>query len=176
MRYETSYVIVSGVAWIRRSRVETPQGHVEDSVWIVLFDGERPVARKSQAGNSTIESGALDGIDWDLRWTPRGAAFETPHRLLRRVAPSHLVTIPALAISGHIGDRVFEDAPGHTARLWGKRHARTWGWAHASTPDGRWVHLLTAEAPPLPRLAQHGTERGGPGIPIARSAVEAPRA
>jgi hypothetical protein len=175
VRYETSYVIVAGIAWIRRSRVEMRDGRVEDAVWLVLFDGEQPEARKGVAGASTIERGELDGISWDLRWTALATPFETPHPLLRRFAPSHLVTTPALSISGRIGDRVLEEAPGHTARLWGKRHAQTWGWAHASTRDGRWTHLLTVLAPPLPRAAQHATERGGPGFPIARSRVEPPR-
>jgi len=173
--YETSYVIVAGVAWIRRSRVETHDGRIEDTVWLVLFDGEQPVARRSEAGDSTIERGELDGIAWDLRWHVLSAPFETPHALLRRVAPTHLVTIPALSISGRIGDRVLDAAPGHSARLWGKRHAQTWGWAHASTSDGRWAHMLSASAAPLPRVAQHATERGGPGFPLARSHVEPPR-
>jgi hypothetical protein len=176
VRYDTSYVIVAGVAWIRRSRVETQNGRVDDSVWVVLFDGEQPVARKGAAGDSTIERGELDGISWDLRWTALAASFETPgNALLRRVAPTHLVTTPALSISGRIGDRLLDEAPGHTARLWGKRHAQTWGWAHASTADGRWAHLLTARAPPLPRVAQHATERSGPGLPLARSRVEPPQ-
>jgi hypothetical protein len=176
VRYETSYVIVAGIAWIRRSRVETQDGRLEETVWLVLFDGEQPEARKGVAGASTIERGELDGISWDLRWTALAVPFETPSNpLLRRVAPTHLVTTPALAISGRIGDRMLDAAPGHTARLWGKRHAQTWGWAHASTSDGKWAHLLTASAPPLPRVAQHATERGGPGFPIARSSVEPPR-
>lgn len=175
MRYETSYVIVSGVAWIRRSRVETRDGRIDDSVWVVLFDGERPVVHKSDAGSATIERGSVDGVEWELHWVPVASAFETPHRLLRTIAPSHLVTTPALRISGRVGDRVLDGVPGHMARVWGKRHARMWGWAHASNLDGTWIHLLTAEAPPLPRVAQHGTERGGPGVPIARSRVEPPR-
>jgi hypothetical protein len=125
VRYDTSYVIVAGVAWIRRSRVETQNGRVDDSVWVVLFDGEQPVARKGAAGDSTIERGELDGISWDLRWTALAASFETPgNALLRRVAPTHLVT---------------------------------------------------ARAPPLPRVAQHATERSGPGLPLARSRVEPPQ-
>lgn len=175
MRYATSYVIVAGIAWLRRSRVETQDGRVEDTVWLVLFDGEQPVARRGVAGESTIERGELDGISWDLSWTELATPFETPNRLLRTVAPTHLVTTPALSISGRIGDRVLDAAPGHTARLWGKRHVQTWGWSHASTADGTWAHLLSALAPPLPRVAQHATERGGPGFPIARSHVEPPR-
>ncbi len=175
MRYETSYVIVAGIAWLRRSRVETSDGRVEEAVWLVRFDGEQPVARKGVAGDSTIERGELDGVSWDLRWSELAAPFETPHRLLRGVAPTHLVTMPALSISGRIGDHVLDEAPGHAARLWGRRHAQAWGWAHASTADGRWAHVLTASAPPLPRVAQHATERGGPGFPLARSSVEPPR-
>jgi hypothetical protein len=77
-------------------------------------------------------------------------------------------------VDGRVGEQMIERAPGHTARLWGKRHAREWGWAHASTADGRWAHLLTALAPPLPRLAQHATEKGGPGLPLARGRVDPP--
>ena len=175
MRFETTYVIVAGIAWIRRSRVETCDGRVEESVWLVTFDGEHSDAHKEPAGDSTINSGRVAGIEWSLGWVELAPQFETPHRLLRRVAPTQLVTKPALAISGHIGDRVLDRAPGHTARLWGRRHARSWGWAHASEPDGRWAHLLTASAPPLPRVSQYATNEGGPGLPIARGNVHAPR-
>ena len=90
-------------------------------------------------------------------------------RSLRRLAPTGIETWPALRVSGRIGDRVFDRAPGHRARVWGKRHAQSWAWAHGSTADGRWVHLLSAKVPGLPRLSQHATEQGGPGFPLARS-------
>ena len=173
MRYETEYVIVAGVAWIRRSRVETRDGRVDESVWLVLFDGA-PTAHKAPAGTSTPREGAIDGIAWKLDWTAVHPSFETPHALLRPVAPSHLVTTPAILVDGTIGDRVLERAPGHTARLWGKRHAETWGWAHASTADGRWVHLLTATAPHLPRISQYAHNGRGPGLPFASAKVEPP--
>jgi hypothetical protein len=173
VKYETEYVIVAGIAWIRRSRVELADGRVDDSVWVVTFEGE-PVARKAPAGDATPLVGRIADIDWELTLTPLAPAFETPGPGIRRVAPTHVLTTPAVRIDGRVGDRLIERAPGHTARLWGKRHAREWGWAHASTDDGRWAHLLTALAPPLPRVAQHATEQGGPGLPLARGRVDPP--
>jgi hypothetical protein len=64
---------------------------------------------------------------------------------------------------------------GHTAQLWGTRHAETWGWAHGSTADGRWRQLLTVTLPRLPRLSQHGRDGRPPGLPLARGSVDAPR-
>jgi hypothetical protein len=81
-------------------------------------------------------------------------------------------TWPALRISGRVGEQRFDAAPGHRARLWGPRHNRSWGWAHGSTTDGRWVHLLSVRPAGLPRLSQYASDRGGPGFPIARAKVE----
>ena len=175
MKYETSYVIVAGVAWIRRSRVETSDGRIDDSVWLVTFGGEGVQAHKERAGDSTIAHGRAGGIDWELDWIALAPPFATPHGLVRRVAPTRMLTTPALTISGRVGDRVLDGAPGHTAQLSGRRHARSWGWAHASTADGRWAHLLTASAPPLPRASQYATDARGPGLPLARASVERSR-
>ena len=169
MRYETSYVIVAGIVWLRRSRVETRDGRVEDTTWVVTFGDGAPVVRRG-AGRD-LSSGELDGLSWDLRRRAIAPEFETPHRLLRRVSPTRMATLPALAISGRIGDVTFADAPGHAAELSGRQHARTWGWSHASSADGRWLHLLTAVAPPLPRVSQYATEVRSPGLPLARAAV-----
>jgi hypothetical protein len=86
-----------------------------------------------------------------------------------------MTTTPAIAVHGRIGDRVLAGAAGHTAHIAGKRHARTWGWAHASTADGRWAHLLSASAPPLPRASQYASEQRPPGLPFARARLEPPR-
>lgn len=173
MKYETTYVIVAGVAWIRRSRVETVAGDVEDAVWAVTFDGTAPTVRRARWSDGvSVRSGRIDDLDWELHWRQLAPSFETPVGLLRRLAPTRLVTSPALAISGRLGDRELQDAPGHTARLEGRRHAQTWGWAHASAADGRWAHLLTATAPPLPRLAQHGRDGAPPRLPLARGVVD----
>jgi len=175
MEYETDYVIVAGVAWIRRTRVETSSGRVEESMWLTTFDGDQPESHKADAGTMSVERGEIAGTAWDLSWSALAAPFETPHRLLRRIAPTRLTTTPAVEVHGRIGDRVLSGAPGHTAHLGGIRHARTWGWAHASTADGRWAHLLTASAPPLPRASQYADERRAPGLPLAHSRVEPPR-
>ncbi|HYK06715.1 MAG TPA: hypothetical protein VEW11_02990 [Gaiellaceae bacterium] len=42
----------------------------------------------------------------------------------------------------------------------------------SSQPDGRWAHVLAAEVPGLPPLSQHGSDRGGPGLPLARSSSD----
>jgi hypothetical protein len=117
-------------------------------------------------------SGELDGVTWELEVEEIAPPFRSPHRLLRRLSPSGLETWPALRVSGRVGDRVFDRAAGHRACVWGPRHARSWGWAHGSTSDGRWVHLLTADVAGLPRLSQHASDRGGPGVPLARARVE----
>lgn len=153
MSYRTSYVIVAGIAWLRRSRIELRDGTVEDRIWCVTF-GRTPVVRTGDAGDSTPLRGEIDGIDWELELVELAPPFETPNRVMRRFAPSHLVTSPALAITGRVGDVSFEHAPGHSARHWGKRHAESWGWAHASTPDGRWVSLLSVVPRPFPRMSQ----------------------
>jgi hypothetical protein len=163
-------VIVSGIAWIRTTRVELADGRVEDSVWAVTFDDG--VARKAPRTDSTIEHGSIETFTWDIAWRAVAPSFTTPHAALRPIAPTRLITSPAILVTGTVGGRVLVDAPGHTASLTGKRHARTWAWAHASDAHGRWVHLLTVDAPPLPRLSQHASHRGGPGLPLARASVD----
>jgi hypothetical protein len=167
--YETEYVIAAGLAWIRRTRLGD-----DEHIWLITFDGE-PRAWKEPAGERTLERGELAGVAWSLTWDLLAEPFESPHRVLRRRAASHMLVHPAIAISGRIGDLVLDRAPGHTARLWGTRHARTWGWAHASTADGAWTHVLTATLPGLPRLSQHGRDGRPPGLPLAWGAVEPPR-
>jgi hypothetical protein len=173
--FQTRYVIVAGAAWIRRTRVETTDGRIDDRVWAVLFGDGEPSVHMGPAGASSIERGAIGGLSWELDWTSLQPDFETPRGVLRRVAPTRLDTSPAILVSGRIGDRELDAAPGHTARLNGTRHAASWGWAHWSDADGRFVHVLTAKSPPLPRVSQHATERGGPGVPIARAHVAPPR-
>ena len=170
MRYETEYAIVAGVAWLRRSQVWTADGRHEDTTWVVTFGDGPPVVRRG-AGRS-IDTGELDGLSWELTREALAPSFGTPHRALRRVAPTTVSTVPAVAFSGRIGDDVLDGAPGHSATLTGRRHARSWGWAHASDRGGRWLHLLTAEAPPLPRVSQYANESRAPGLPLARGSVD----
>lgn len=169
MRYATWYVIVAGVAWIRRAWVETAEGRFEDRTWAVTFGNGSPVVRRGPG--MSVREGRIDDLAWSLDWIELAPPFVTPHRALRRLAPTTMTTSPAIAVSGRIGEVTLDGAPGHTAQLAGKRHAQTWGWAHASAADGRWLHLLTATSPRRPRVSQHATELGGPGLPFASGSV-----
>jgi hypothetical protein len=157
------YLIVAGIAWLRRS---------SEADWAVTFDDAQVrTGRGRWLLDSGRAAGELDGLAWDLELHELAPPFHTPHPLLRPVASSQLRTWPALAVSGTIGERTLERAPGHRAQLQGRRLAQRWRWAHASLPDGRWAHALAAKLPGLPELAQHGSERGGPGLPLARSSA-----
>src|SRR2546425_11707996 len=150
MTYETRYVIVAGIAWIRRTRVGA-----DEHVWLVVFGDGEPQARKGPAGESSTHRGELDGVSWRLDAESLAPPFRSPHPLLRRFASTQMVVHPCELYTGRVGDRTFERAPGHSARLWGTRNAESWGWAHASDAHGRWAHLLTAALPGLPRLSQY---------------------
>jgi hypothetical protein len=163
--YETRYVIVAGVGWIRWTRVDD----VED-IWLITF-GDEPRAAKGPAGDNTILRGQLGGISWDLSAEDLAPPLRTPHPLLRPVASTQMET---QLFTGRIGDRAVVRAPGHSAHLWGSRHARTWGWAHATCADGRWAHLLTATVRGLPTVSQYATNEHGPGLPFARGTVTPP--
>ena len=52
MKHETSYVIVAGIAWIRRSRVETRDGLVDDSVWVVQDFGQEVIRFDARTGGT----------------------------------------------------------------------------------------------------------------------------
>ena len=164
MSHQAEYVIVAGVAWLRRS---------SEGDWAVTFDDRRV---RTGRGRWALEpgraAGELEGLTWELELEELRPRFRSPHPLLRPVASSQLETWPALLVSGRIGDRTLDHVPGHRARLWGRRLAQHWRWAHASLPDGGWAHALAAKLPGLPVLAQHGSELGGPGLPLARHATD----
>ena len=61
MTYETRYVIVAGIAWIRRTRVGR-----DEHVWLVVFGDGEPRARKGPAGECSTRRGELDGVSWRL--------------------------------------------------------------------------------------------------------------
>lgn len=156
MSHAAEYLIVAGVAWLRRS---------SEADWAVTYDDGR--VRRGR-GSWLLEprraAGELDGLTWELEVEELAPPFRTPPPLLRPVASTQLETWPALLLSGLVGERRLDRAPGHRARLWGRRLADSWRWAHASLPDGRWAHALTVKPPGLPLLTQHGSERGGPRL------------
>jgi hypothetical protein len=168
LSYEARYLIVAGVAWLRCTR-GTPAG--TETLWLTTFDGEPRVRTMQHPFADVPLAGEVDGVAWELELEELAPPFRSPHRAVRGLAPSGIETWPALRVRGRVGDRSFGDTPGHRARLWGRQYPKSWGWAHGSTLDGRWIHLLTARVGGLPRLSQHATERGGPGLPFARAAV-----
>ncbi len=168
MSHEAEYLIVAGVAWLRK----TPE-----TAWAVTF--EPPVVRQGIPArwllSATRAEGEVGGLAWELELEELAPSFRSPHAALRPLASSHLETWPALLVSGRIGERVLSPVPGHRARLWGRRQASAWAWAHGSDPDGRWAHLLAAKVPGLPWLAQYGSDRHPPGLPLARRSVDGTR-
>ena len=164
MSHSAEYLIVAGVAWLRRST---------EADWAVTFDDRH--VRKGRGAwllDERRAAGELDGLVWDLQLTELAPPFRSPRPFLRPLASSHLETWPALLVTGSLGDRRLDGVPGHRARLWGRRQAENWRWAHATLPDGRWAHALAAKVAGLPTLTQHGSDRGGPGLPISRSTRE----
>ena len=172
MRYETSYVIVAGIAWIRCSHIEFADGHSEDRAWVVTFAGDVPDVRTAEGKCSPVQ-GTLGDLTWSLALEELAPTIVAPHRLLRRLSPTRLTTGPAALISGRIGSLEFERAPGHYAVHRGQKHAQSWGWAHASSLNGDWATLLTAVVPPLPRMSVAGNSKRPPGLPLHRGSVAA---
>jgi hypothetical protein len=148
MTYDVRYLIVAGVAWIRHT--DGP----ERAVWLATFDGE-PKARKWLVNElpPRLEEGELEGVSWRLDVQTLAPPHRMPPAVLRRFASSQFELIPAAVVSGHIGSRELDHAPGHLGHVWGRRHADRWRWAHASTADGRWADVLTAKVRGLPELS-----------------------
>jgi hypothetical protein len=166
--HEAEYLIVAGTAWLRRAA---------ERAWAVTF-GPANVRSGTAASwllSATRAEGELDDLAWELTLEELAPPFRTPHPALRPVASSHLETWPALLVSGRIGERTLDGVPGHRARLWGRRGARAWAWAHGSDADGRWAHLLAAKVPGLPWVAQYATDLRPPGLPLARRSVDGTR-
>jgi hypothetical protein len=161
MSHAAEYVIVAGVAWLRRS---------SEADWAVTYDDARVRrGRGSWLLERTRAVGELDGLAWELEFAELAPPFRTPQPLLRPVASTQLETWPALLVSGVVGGRTVERAPGHRARLWGRRLAESWRWTHASLPDGRWAHALAVKPPGLPLLSQHGGEGRTPSLRPTRA-------
>ena len=166
--HEAEYLIVAGTAWLRRSA---------GTAWAVTFGPARVRTGRAErwALSADRAEGELDGLAWELRLEELAPPFRTPHPALRAVASSHLETWPAVLVSGRLGDLTLDRVPGHRARLWGRRGAQAWAWAHGSDAEGRWAHLLVAKVPGLPWLAQYGTDERPPGLPLARRTMTGTR-
>ena len=155
MTYRAEYLVVAGLAWIRHT--DGP----DRAVWLATFDGT-PTARKQAVAElpPRLEEGSVDAVEWRLEVEPLAPPYRVPPRVLRPFASSHYELLPAVAVSGELGGRRLDRAPGHVGRVWGRRHAERWTWTHASLADGRWADVLTAKVRGLPELSFWATHEG----------------
>jgi hypothetical protein len=154
--FEAWYLVVSGRFWLRYAVDGSDR-----TLWLVSFDGERAVRKEPiDPGSVTVGDRRWASPWWDLTLEPLAPGFAHVHPLARPLAKTRLtMTAPALLASGRIGEATLDAAPAHQAHLCGTRRPERFGWAHATLPGGRYVDLLAAEVPRLPRLALWATER-----------------
>lgn len=155
--YEVRYLVVAGIAWIRHT-LPGP------AVWLALFDDGPPRAWKEPVETlpRQLEAGSVAGVDWSLEVEPLAPPHRVPPRAMRPFAKTQYELVPAVRVSGRIGDRVLNGVPGHSGHVWGTRHAERWIWCHASLDDGRWADVLRAKVAGLPEIGLWATqdERG----------------
>jgi hypothetical protein len=153
--YDVRCLIVTGLAWIRHA--DGP----ERAVWLATFEGS-PAAQKRivETLPAALEEGEVGSLTWSVEIEALASAHRVPPRLLRPFASTQFELVPAVLVSGRIGDREIVRAPGHVGHVWGRRHADRWRLAHANLPDGRWADLLTAKVKGLPELSLWATHDG----------------
>src|SRR2546425_8790778 len=100
MTYETRYVIVAGIAWIRRTRVGA-----DEHVWLVVFGDGEPQARKGPAGESSTHRGELDGVSWRVGAGGPPPPLPPPPPPVRPVPAAAEVRPPRRAVTGGRGGR-----------------------------------------------------------------------
>lgn len=154
--------------WIRYTVHKRPGSVPTGSLWFTLFDAgaagprahKATVAGPSAAGDEWIRvgeavmraggaAGALDGIEWDLRFEtgepplyhlPRGWMYRSrlPRTKLLSPAPGARFE-GALAVEGRsIPLRGWRGMVGHN---WGAEHAERWIWLHGLTGAGDWLDV-----------------------------------
>jgi len=162
--FEAWYLIVAGRFWLRYS---VDSG--EHALWLISFEGERHARRERVAPQDVvIEERRWLSPWWDLTLEPTAAGFDHVTRLTRRVAKTHVhASQPAVLVSGRIGEHTLDGALGHGAHLEGTRRPDRFGWAHVALPGGRYVEVLAAEVPHLPRVALWATERRRCNSPLS---------
>jgi hypothetical protein len=152
--------------WIRYTVHKRPGALPNGSLWVTLFDGEAegPRAHKEtkpaptaggadwiRVGEATmgpgVASGAIDGAEWDLRFsTPEPPLFHLPRAWMYRARLPRtklLSPAPAARFEGSLvvdGRAIAVDGwPGVIGHNWGAQHAERWIWLHGLTGDGDWL-------------------------------------
>ncbi|MFN2628920.1 MAG: hypothetical protein ABR569_09840 [Gaiellaceae bacterium] len=178
--FEAWYITVAGRFWLRYSLLvpSDPERKGEAALWLACFIGE-PTVRKTTFDLAALSTGPggfplelgpgrltdteAVGDGWELRLGGPERPFLHAPPLARALHLSQTqvaVAKPALELSGVVDGHKLERALGQQAHVWGTRHTRGWGFAHATVAPGRWVEALTVKLPRLPWLSFHATERG----------------
>jgi hypothetical protein len=152
--------------WIRYTVHQRPGDRPTGSLWFTFFDAdaERPRAHKVtvagpsapagewiRVGEAALRPGcalgAVDGLEWDLRFSsaeaplchlPRAWMYRAPLPKTKLVSPA-----PAARFDGSLsldGVTVAVEAwRGTIGHNWGSQHAERWIWLHGLTPSGDWL-------------------------------------
>ena len=152
--------------WIRYTVHKRPGAAPTGSLWVTLFDGAAggPRAHKltlpnPTAGNGTwigvgeasmrdgAATGALDGAEWDLRFSSsEPPLFHLPRAWMYRAKLPRtklLSPVPAARFDGSLnvdGRPLNVDGwRGVIGHNWGAQHAVRWIWLHGLTESGDWL-------------------------------------
>jgi hypothetical protein len=152
--------------WIRYTVHKRPGATPTGSLWVTLFDGasEGPRAHKETLAGPTAGGsnwiavgeaalrdgaaiGAIDGAEWDLRFSSSEAPlFHLPRAWMYRTRLPRtklLSPVPAARFDGslRVDGRVLavDGWRGVIGHNWGAQHAERWIWLHGLTEDGDWL-------------------------------------
>jgi hypothetical protein len=167
--YEVYYLSATDRAsglglWIRYTMLAPLDGPGECALWFMAMDraGSRFARKASHPLDALVAQGdpfhltlagadlsdrgmggELDGVAWDLSWSPSLPAAEHVHPVLARTKIAKTVLVlshPDLAITGTVRfdghEFTLDGARGGQAHLWGSKHAARWTWAHANDLRG----------------------------------------
>jgi hypothetical protein len=148
--------------WLRHTVHQAPGEEPVGSIWLTVFDGDRPepLAYKASSpgpevdgwlrvGESSFGSDGVRGgagpATWDLTWTgdepplrhlPKSFMYSAPLPKTKLESPR-----PHVHVSGQVtfGGEVFEldGWPGMIGHNWGAQHAERWIWLHGVLFDDR---------------------------------------
>jgi len=186
--------------WIRYTVHKRPGALPNGSLWVTLFDGaaEGPRAHKEtmpgpsaggaewiRVGEASMRSGAamgaIDGAEWDLRFStsepplyhlPRPWMYRTPLPRTKLLSP-----LPAARFDGSLrvdGRSItVDDWRGVIGHNWGAQHAERWIWLHALTDGGEWLDAALAKVK-LGRLTTPWVAGGALSLGDERHALGGP--
>lgn len=145
--------------WLRHTILQERGGEPVASVWVVTYGDGAARANKVSGpptrdwlgveGVSAIGpdgvTGAIAQLTWEatdgepLRHLPHELMYRAP---LPRTKPES--PLPALRLSGRVGDVELDGWPGMLGHNWGAEHAERWIWLHGTAFDGEdaWLDVV----------------------------------